>query len=273
MEKDFEYFQKSADFVKSKIAFTPEIGIILGTALGGLADEVTDAVIIPYADIPNFLISTAPTHAGKLILGTLAGKKVACMAGRFHYYEGYSFEQLTAAVRLFKNLGTRAVIQTNAAGAINKSYHVGDVMIIRDHINLVGVSPTRGKNIDEFGNRFFDVTDMYTKTLREIAVNCAKQSSLNVHEGVYYYFAGPQFETPSEIKAARLLGGDAAGMSTVPEALTAAHCGMPMLALSLMTNMAAGVLDQPISGDEVDATARRVAEPFRLYVKDILANL
>lgn len=273
MESDFNYYKKSSDYVKSRIDFKPEIAIVLGTDLGGLADEIENPVAIPYGEIPNFLVSTAPSHAGKLVLGTLASKKVVCMSGRFHYYEGYSFEQLAAPVRLFKNLGVQKIILTNAAGAVNKAYKPGDVMIITDHINLMGVSPTRGKNIPEFGDRFFDVSNMYAHPLRKIARDCAENSGLIIHEGVYYIFSGPQFETPAEIRAVRILGADAVGMSTVTEALTAAQCSIPVLGLSLMTNMAAGVLDQPISGTEVAETAKKVSVLFQAYVKKILTRL
>ncbi len=270
---DYAYYNESAEFVKSKIDFVPEIAVILGSALGALAQEVENRVVIPYADIPNFLLSTVASHAGELVLGRLAGKDVVCMSGRFHYYEGYSFEQLTAPIRLFKLLGAKKALLTNAAGAVNTSYKPGDVMIVRDHINLMGASPMRGKNDEEFGERFFDMTQVYAKSLRDVALACAKNSPLTVHEGVYQYFAGPQFETPAEIRAARILGADAVGMSTVTEVLTAAHCKMPVLALSLMTNMAAGVLDQPLSHEEVVEMGNRVAEPFQQYVKDIIRAL
>lgn len=273
MKYDYAYYQASADYVKSKINFTPQIAMVLGTALGGLADEIEHPVVIPYADIPNFLRSTVKTHAGKLILGKLAGKYVVCMSGRFHYYEGYDFEQLALPVRLFHCLGVQTTILTNAAGAVNTGYRPGDVMLIKDHLNLVGVSPMRGPNEEAFGSRFFDVSDVYTKALRARALFLAKETPLRVHEGVYQFFTGPHFETPAEIRAARLLGADAVGMSTVPEALTAAHCGMPLLGISLMTNMAAGVLAQPLSGDEVDETAMRVAADLRAYVKRIVEEL
>ena len=273
MPYTYGYYQKSAEYVQSKAGLQPETAIILGTALGGLAEEIEHPVVIPYEEIPNFLTSTVQSHAGRLVLGTLEGRQVVCMSGRFHYYEGYSFEQLAAPIRLFRLLGVKRTILTNAAGAVNQSYWPGDVMVIKDHINLMGASPMRGKNIPEFGSRFFDVSDMYTRTLRNIALQCAKSSPLTVHEGVYQYFCGPHFETPAEIRAARVLGADAVGMSTVTEALTAAHCGMPLLGLSLMTNMAAGVLDQPLLPGEVDETALRVKEPFKNYVKDILSHL
>ena len=273
MTFDFAFFEKSAEYVRARAPFHPEIAIVLGSCLGPFADSIQNPVSIDYAEIPNFLISTAPSHAGKLIFGTVAGRRVVCMSGRFHYYEGYDFEQLTIPVRLFKLLGVKATILTNAAGAINTAYRPGDVMIVSDHIKMTGASPLRGANISEFGDRFFDTTRMYTPELREIARECAKHSRLNVHEGVYFYFTGPQFETPAEIRAARILGGDAAGMSTVTEALTAAHCKMPLLALSVMTNMAAGVLDAPLSTDEVDRTGEMIAHEFSAYLTQIIQKI
>ncbi len=269
----YDNFKKSADYVLGKIDYNPEVAIILGSCLGGLAEEIKNPTIINYEDIPNFLLSTVSSHAGKLILGDLAGKKVVCMSGRFHYYEGYEFEQLTVPIRLFKLLGVKASILTNAAGAINTEFKQGDVMIIKDHIKLMGASPLRGVNIPEFGERFFDVCDMYTKKLREIALNCAENSTLSVHEGVYFYATGPQFETPAEIRAMRILGADAVGMSTVTEALTAAHCSMPLLAMSLITNMAAGVLNQAITVEEVDDTAEISKQAMKKYISDIVSKL
>lgn len=273
MTLDYAQFAAAAEYVKSKLAVPPEIAVILGSGLGALADEIENPITIPYGDIPNFLVSTAPSHAGRLIAGTLAGKNIICMAGRFHYYEGYDYPELTLPIRLFHLLGVKAAILTNAAGAINETYHPGDVMLISDHLNTVGASPMRGKNIDAFGPRFFDVGSMYTPSLRALAKECARRTTLRVHEGIYMFFVGPHFETPAEIRAARILGADAAGMSTVTEALTAAHCGMKVLGLSLMTNMAAGILEQPLSGDDVNETAESVAVPFRAYVKDILAHM
>ena len=273
MNYTYEFFKASADYVKARAPFEPEIALVLGSSLGALADRLEAPVSIDYRDIPNFLVSTAPGHAGKLIFGTLAGVRMVCMAGRFHSYEGYDFEQLTLPVRLFKLLGVKAVILTNAAGAINATYRPGDIMIVSDHIKLTGASPLRGGNIEAFGPRFFDVTRMYTPELRALALDCADGTGLTVREGVYFFFTGPQFETPAEIRAARLLGGDAAGMSTVTEALTAAHCGLPLLALSVMTNMAAGVLDQPLSQQEVEDTGRAVADRFAAYVTKIVSRM
>ena len=273
MSYTYEYFQKSADYVKSIVPYAPEVALVLGSCLGPFADTIEDPIVIDYKDIPNFLISTVDSHAGKLIFGTVAGKKVVCMSGRFHSYEGYDFEQLVIPVRLFKLLGVKATILTNAAGAVNESYRPGDIMIVKDHIKLAGHSPLRGPNVDEFGPRFFDVTHMYTPALRALAKDCAEGIDLRVHEGVYYFFTGPQFETPAEIRAVRILGADAVGMSTVTEALTAAHCGMPLMCLSVMTNMAAGVLDRPLTNGEVDETAKTIATRFSAYVTKIIGRI
>ena len=273
MDYNFEYFKKSADYVRSLINDEPEIAIVLGSGLGDFASRIEDPIEIKYEDIPNFLVSTVESHAGKLIFGKAGGKKIICMSGRFHFYEGYDYEQLVIPIRLFKLLGVKATILTNAAGAVNMDYKVGDIMIVSDHIKLNGASPLRGKNIDFFGPRFFDVTDMYTKKLRELALNCAENSGLTFREGVYMFFTGPQFETPAEIRAARILGADAVGMSTVTEALTAAHCSMPLLAFSVMTNMAAGVLDQKLSDEEVGIAAAKISERFGKYIEKVISQI
>ena len=273
MDYNFEYFKKSADYVRSLINDEPEIAIVLGSGLGDFASRIEDPIEIKYEDIPNFLVSTVESHAGKLIFGKAGGKKIICMSGRFHFYEGYDYEQLVIPIRLFKLLGVKATILTNAAGAVNTDYKVGDIMIVSDHIKLNGASPLRGKNVDFFGPRFFDVTDMYTKKLRELALNCAEGSGLTFREGVYMFFTGPQFETPAEIRAARILGADAVGMSTVTEALTAAHCSMPLLAFSVMTNMAAGVLDQKLSDEEVGIAAEKISERFGKYIVKVISRI
>lgn len=273
MNYDLDYFRKSADYVRSVINDEPEIAIILGSGLGDFASRIENPIEIRYEEIPNFLVSTVESHAGKLIYGKAGGKKIICMSGRFHFYEGYDYEQLVIPIRLFKLLGVKATILTNAAGAVNTDYKVGDIMIVSDHIKLNGASPLRGKNIDFFGPRFFDVTDMYTKKLRELALNCAEDSGLTFREGVYMFFTGPQFETPAEIRAARILGADAVGMSTVTEALTAAHCSMPLLAFSVMTNMAAGVLDQKLSDEEVGIAAAKISERFGKYIEKVISQI
>lgn len=268
-----EFFQESADFLKAKIDFEPEIAVVLGSCLGPFAREIEDPVAVDYADIPNFLVSTVASHAGKLIFGTVRGRRVVCMSGRFHSYEGYDFEELVIPVRVLKLLGVRALILTNAAGAVNAQYRPGDVMVLSDHIKLHGDSPLRGPNVAEFGPRFFDVSHLYTPELRRLALDCAGDSGIRAHEGVYMFFPGPQFETPAEIRAARILGADAVGMSTVTEALTAGHCGMPLLAVSVITNMAAGVLDQPLTTDEVDETACMIEDRFSAYMKNIISKI
>lgn len=268
-----EYFQKSADYLRSRAGGTPEIALVLGSCLGPFARAIEDPIEVDYADIPNFLLSTVASHAGKLIFGTVEGRRVACMSGRFHSYEGYSFEELVIPIRVLKLLGVRAAVLTNAAGAVNRDYRPGDVMIIKDHIKLNGPSPLRGPNVEDFGPRFFDVSRMYTPALRKLALDCAGGTGLHVHEGTYMFFPGPQFETPAEIRAARMLGADAVGMSTVTEALTAAHTKLPLLALSVITNMAAGVLDRPLSGEEVDETAERTAGPFSAYMRRIISAI
>ena len=271
----YEQYKECAGYVKARIGGqTPDIALILGSGLGDFTGRIENPVAIDYRDIPHFLVSTVAFHAGKLIFGEAGGKKVICMAGRFHHYEGYSFRQLTLPVRLFKLLGVRATVLTNAAGAVNESYHVGDIMIIKDHIKLTGESPLGGPNIEEFGPRFFDVQDMYTASLRKTARDCAEGSGLSFREGVYMYFTGPQFETPAEIRAARILGADAVGMSTVPEALTAAHCGMPLLGLSVISNMAAGVVpDRKLSNDEVVEAAAQIGERFGKYIERVIAAI
>jgi len=270
---DYAYFQKSADYIRSKIDFEPEIALVLGSACGHLADEIENPVVIPYEEIPNFLRSTVQSHAGKLILGQIQGKHVVCMSGRFHYYEGYEFEQLVIPIRVFHLLGVKASILTNAAGAVNADYQPGDIMLIQDHIKLTGASPLCGTNIEEFGPRFFDISDMYTKSLRILAKTCAKNLEQTLHEGNYFFFTGPQFETPAEIRASRVLGADAIGMSTVTEALTAAHCGMKLLAFSLISNMAAGVLDQPITTEEVREAGALAAPRFSALIREIVKNM
>ena len=273
MDYTLEYFQKSADYIRAIVPWEPEVAIVLGSFLGPFADAIEDPIVVDYRDIPNFLVSTVQGHAGKLIFGTVAGRRVVCMSGRFHSYEGYDFEQLVIPVRLFRLLGAKALILTNAAGAVNTEYRPGDVMVVSDHIKLTGASPLRGSNVEAFGPRFFDVSRMYTPELRRLARECAEGTGLTLREGVYMFFTGPQFESPAEIRAARILGADAVGMSTVTEALTAAHCGMPVLCLSVMTNMAAGVLDRPLTSEEVDETAKRISSEFSAYVTRIIDRI
>ncbi len=273
MRYAYGYYKKASDYIREKIGEDVEIGLILGSAMGSIANQIEDKITIEYKEIPNFLVSTVDDHAGLLIAGKLGGKRVICMSGRFHYYEGYDFEKLAIPVRVLKLLGVKKLIVTNAAGAINEDFSQGDLVLIKDHIKLSGASPLRGTNIREFGPRFVDVSDMYTKSLRDKAKEIGKDININLKEGVYFYATGPQFETPAEIRAMKILGGDLVGMSTVNEAITAAHCGMDLLGISLVTNMAAGVKKGPITVDEVNQTGRdskdRVLELLTEVIRQI----
>ena len=274
IEYNIAFFQKSADYVKNIIGEEPDTAVIMGSGLGGFENTLQNRIEIPYADIPNFLVSTVQYHAGKLVYGRIGTHKVLCMCGRFHHYEGYSFAELSIPIRLFKLLGVKRTILTNAAGGVNPEFNVGDIMIISDHIKLSSLSPMIGPNIEEFGSRFFDVSDMYTASLRKLAKERAAFSKLRFQEGVYMFFAGPQFETPAEIRMAGILGADAVGMSTVTEALTAAHCGMPVLAFSVITNMAAGIVKEAVlSHEEVAASVAVIERAFSEYLVDVILHL
>ena len=264
---------RSAETIRTVIGdFKPEILLILGTDLGFLGDEVENPVYIRYENIPNFALSTVQGHAGHLVFGKLCGRNVAVMQGRVHGYEGYSSEQVAYPVRVLKLLGADTLLVTNAAGAINREYKPGDLMVIRDHIRLMGTSPLMGPNIDAFGERFPDMSKLYTQNLRLLARKVGEKLGVTMHEGVYMYFQGPQFETPAEIYAASVLGADAAGMSTVPETITACHCGMKVLGISLCTNMAAG-LQAELSAAEVGITAGKSRDNVRRLVLGILEEM
>lgn len=270
--KSIEKLKQSAEFIKNKLAATPEIGAVLGSGLGILAEEVEEAVEINYADIPHFPVSTVPGHEGKLVFGKLENKYVLMMKGRFHYYEGYSMEEVTFPIRVMKLLGLENLLVTNAAGGINKDFEPGDLMIIRDHIKFFSDSPLRGENYEEFGPRFNDMSDAYTKTLREMAKEVAYGLGIMLQEGVYGFMSGPSYETPAEIRMLQVVGADAVGMSTVPEVIVAAHAGMKILGISCITNMAAGILDQPLDHQEVMDTAERVKEKFLTLVRAMIAK-
>lgn len=268
-----DYFQKSADWLMQQVSTRPKVAIVLGSCLGDMASLIESPQVIDYADIPNFLLSTVDSHAGKLIFGNLAGREVVCLSGRFHFYEGYDMEELVVPVRVLHLLGVETILLTNAAGGINQSFSPGDIMLIKDHIKLSGASPMRGPNMADFGPRFFDVTDMYAKSLQQVARDAAAKVGIPLQEGTYFYSSGPQFESPAEIRAFRILGGDAVGMSTVTEALTAAHCGMQVLGMSLITNMAAGVAAGPVTTEEVDQTASAVSARFQKLMLQIVSSL
>ena len=268
----FEQYQESAEALRARLGgFTPKTLLILGSGLGALGDEVENPIVVPYAEVPHMKRSTAPDHKGQFVFGRLSGKNVAVMQGRLHTYEGWSFADVSYPVRVMRLLGAETLIVTNAAGAVNREFNVGDIMLITDHIKLFGASPLCGPNLEEFGPRFPDMSHVYTPALRETARRAAESLDMELREGVYMYFPGPQYETPAEVRAARTLGADAVGMSTVPEAIVAAHCGMKVLGFTLCTNMAAGVLDRPLTTEEVDETSKVIAGPFSDYMKKIVA--
>ena len=265
--------QAACAYIRSKLDLDPEIGLILGSGLGGLAQEISDPVYIPYADIPDFAVSTAPGHAGRFVAGKLGGKNVLCMQGRLHFYEGHPFSDVTFPVRVMKKLGIRALIITNASGGINQEFEVGDFMLIDDHINLMGSNPLIGPNDDAFGPRFCDMTYAYAPELKQIALDAAKECGIPLKRGVYLGCTGPSFETPAEIRAFRTLGADAVGMSTVPEVIVASHCALPVLAISMITNMAAGILAQKLDGQDVIDTADRRAKVLQRLVSQIVEKM
>jgi len=266
-----EMVKEAASYITDRIAIEPEIGMILGSGLGVLGDEVKDPVIISYDDIPHFPQSTVEGHAGQLVIGTLEGRSVVVMQGRFHYYEGYAMDTVTFPVRVMKLLGINDLLVTNAAGGCNPKFKPGDLMVITDHIKFFDESPLRGPNMSEFGPRFNDMSTAYTKELQQKAMQVGEKQGLDLVEGVYAHMAGPSFETPAEIRMLQILGADAVGMSTVPEVITAAHSDMRVLGISCITNMAAGILDQPLNHEEVMETGAMVRDKFAALVKGVLS--
>jgi len=256
-------YEESAAYLRARLhGFTPEFLMILGSGLGELGDMAENAVAVSYEEIPHFKTSTAPSHRGRLLFGMLAGRRVAVMQGRTHYYEGYSFADVSFPVRVLRLLGAETLVVTNAAGGVNTSFHVGDIMLITDHIKFFDESPLRGPNIPAFGARFSDMSFVYSPALRETARRAAAENHMVLREGVYFYMPGPQYETPAEIRAIRTLGGDTVGMSTVPEVITAAHAGMNVLGFSLVSNMAAGILPKPLTEQEVIEAGKAAKEKF-----------
>jgi purine-nucleoside phosphorylase len=273
MENFYKRALVAAEFIRSRINAKPEIGVVLGSGLGSLVDEIENPIEIDYKDIPNFPITTVAGHAGKLVFGKIYGKCVLVMKGRFHFYEGYEIQQVVFHVRVFKLLGIDKLIVTNAAGGINKGFKPGDLMIIKDHISFFAPSPLRGKNIDEFGTRFPDMSQAYSKDIIELAGEIAESLGVDVKYGVYAFAQGPMFETPAEIRALSAVGADAVGMSTVPEVIIAVHSGMKVLGISCITNMAAGILDQPLNHEEVMITAKSAEKNFKALIKEIIKNV
>lgn len=256
-----ETIKQTADYLKGKIGEIPNTAIILGTGLGELANEIEEKKEIPYTEIPNFPVSTVEGHSGKLIIGTLGGKKVLAMQGRFHYYEGYNMQEVTFPIRVFQALGIEYLFVSNAAGGMNSSFDVGDIMLIEDHINFFPEHPLRGKNFEELGTRFPDMSAAYDKELRQMAMDIAKEKNIKLQHGVYVGVQGPTFETPAEYNFFRIMGGDAVGMSTVPEVIVANHAKMRVLAFSIITDL--GVLGKivEVSHEEVQEAAK-IAQPM-----------
>jgi purine-nucleoside phosphorylase len=270
MDMLMDKMQEAAMYITSRIGTEPvNIGMVLGSGLGSLADELEDAVAISYKDIPFFPVSTVFGHKGRLVVGMLEGKRVMCMQGRFHYYEGYGMDQVVFPIQVMHALGIEQLLVTNAAGGVNTSFAAGDLMLISDHIRLIADNPMRGPNCDKLGQRFFDMSNAYDKELMALAQNEAERLGIALQRGVYMFFAGPSYETPAEIRAARALGADAVGMSTVPEAIAASHMRMKVLGISCITNMAAGILDQPLDHIEVMETGEKAKEAFTALVRSV----
>lgn len=265
--------QTAADYIRGKVKRIPQTALILGSGLGVLAEEVQDPVSISYSEIPHFPVSTAPGHAGVFTAGTLEGQEVIVMGGRFHYYEGYDMDTIAFPIRVMKSLGVDTLLLTNAAGGVNEGYKPGDLMIITDHLNMVGQNPLRGPNDEQLGPRFPDLSTLYNPELSGILEATAKENGIDYQKGVYAWMSGPSFETPAEIRMLRTIGADAVGMSTVPEAITAHHCGIRVAGVSCISNMAAGVLDQPITQEEVFEVAKLVRERFSLLIRQTLSRM
>lgn len=261
-----ERLAETAGFLRDKGIKDPEIGIILGSGLNDFADRMTDPVVLSYDDIPNMQSGKVSDHRGQLVYGTYKGKSIVMLAGRFHYYESGDMQKAAYPARVLVALGVKRFIITNAAGCINMDWKAGSLMLIRDHINLSGNNPLIGDNLSEFGPRFPDMTYTYNRELREKLKTAAAAEGIDLCEGVYAMFTGPSFETPAEIIYARTIGADAAGMSTVPEAIIANHAGREIIGISLLSNMAAGVLDQPLTAEEVNEAGRQAKEVFARVV-------
>ncbi|MFT8322314.1 MAG: purine-nucleoside phosphorylase [Bacillus sp. (in: firmicutes)] len=270
---NYTTIKQAADFLKEKNNKLPKIGLILGSGLGVLAEEIENAVKIPYSEIPEFPVSTVEGHAGQLVFGSIFGIDVVAMQGRFHFYEGYSFDKVTFPVRVMKELGVETLIVTNAAGGVNESYAPGNLMLISDHINNMGTNPLIGPNDANLGVRFPDLSEAYCKELRKTAKEVADKIGLAIQEGVYVGNTGPSYETPAEVKMLRIVGGDAVGMSTVPEVIVARHAGIKVLGISCISNMAAGILDQPLNHEEVIETTEKVKNDFLRYVKELIKQI
>lgn len=273
MDRDcLDSIEKATDYLKSKGISKPTVGLVLGSGLGELAEETNDQIAIPYTEIPGFPISTVEGHAGQLVYGELGGKMVLAMQGRFHFYEGYSLQAVTFPIRVMKALGVETLVVTNAAGGVNASFNPGDLMIITDHINFTGANPLIGKNDSTLGPRFTDMTEAYDKDYQKTLNKCASDLGVSIKEGVYFGLTGPTYETPAEIHMIRKLGGDAVGMSTVPEVIVANHAELRVAGISCITNYAAGMQSNLDHAEVVEVTTR-VKESFKSLVKDFVSKV
>jgi purine-nucleoside phosphorylase len=266
----YERVEHAARVIRARTKLEPRIAIVLGSGLGGFADEFEEAVAVPYEEIPGFKRSTAQGHAGRLVIGKVDEVPVLAMQGRVHYYEGYSLEEVTFPVRTFALLGVKTLILTNASGGINVELSQGALMVISDHVNLMGDNPLRGPNDERFGPRFPDMSAVYAPELQEVAIEEGKAIGVELRRGIYGALSGPSYETPAEIHLLRSLGADAVGMSTVPEAIVARHMGLEVLGISCITNMAAGISDQPINHEEVMETGNRVRDTFAKLLRRVV---
>ena len=266
----FEQATAAVAYIRARTALIPAIGVVLGSGLGAFADQITDAVSIPFAEIPHFPKSTVPGHSGKLVVGTVDGAPVAVMQGRVHAYEGYTPQEVTFPIRVLGLLGVKTLIVTNAAGGIRPGLKQGDLVLLSDHINFTGHSPVAGENDERFGPRFFDMTEAYSKRLRKLAATTAERAGFPLAECVYLYVLGPSFETPAEIRAFHSMGADLVGMSTVQEVIVARHMGIEVLGISCITNLAAGIQLEPLNHEEVMETGRRVAARFAQLLTDLI---
>jgi len=273
MTDPFVQAEEAAKLVQTRSSLQPLIAVVLGSGLGSCADEMTGPVRIPYSDIPHFSRSTAVGHAGQLVLGEIGECPVVVMQGRVHLYEGYPAQQVAFPIRVFARLGVRAAILTNAAGGINLDYGQGRLVVIRDHINLQGQNPLVGEEDARLGPRFIDMTEAYSRSYRQMALAAARKLGIEVSEGVYAALLGPSYETPAEIRYLRAIGADLVGMSTVPEVIVARQVGIKVLAISCVTNMAAGVLDQALNHEEVLATGKRVAGQFTALLREVISMM
>ena len=269
----YERAEHATRVIRARISVEPRIALVLGSGLGSFADDFEEPVGIPYEEIPGFVRSTAQGHAGRLVIGKIDSVPVLAMQGRVHYYEGYSLEEVTFPIRTFGLLGVKTVVLTNAAGGINVQLTQGALMVISDHLNLMGVNPLRGANDERLGPRFPDMSAVYSPELQEIVVDEARAIGVEVRRGIYGALSGPSYETPSEIHLLRNLGADAVGMSTVPEAIMARHMGLEVLGISCITNMAAGISDEPINHEEVMATGDRVRETFAELLRRVISAI